>query len=157
VPDGAERHDVRAGGGRHEEPERDAADLDALPQCVRHAGKPDRPRRVHDRRAPACPVRVHRAVTVAAVPMVVAAAAGARGVKSTDRRARWRCDRGVRGRSLGREQRRPRRGCRKVEAPERRGTDDTAASAVRSCIAAAAAATADWGCCLAGQVVMALD
>ena len=77
---------MQAGGGRQEEPERDAADLDALPQRVGHAGQPDRPRRPHDRRAPACPVHVHPApVTVAAVPMlllvvvVAAAAVRARG------------------------------------------------------------------------------
>ena len=76
---------MQAGGGRQEEPERDAADLDALPQRVGHAGQPDRPRHPHDRRAPACPVHVQPAVTVAAVPMllllvvVAAAAVRARG------------------------------------------------------------------------------
>ena len=57
---GAERQDVRACGGHQEEPERDAAaDVEVLPQRVGHAGQPDRPRRPHDRCAPAaCSVRV---------------------------------------------------------------------------------------------------
>ncbi|TVU08613.1 hypothetical protein EJB05_42022, partial [Eragrostis curvula] len=73
-PDGAERSDVRAGGDDQKETERDAADLEAVPQRVGDVGPPDRPRHPHDRGAPASAVRVHLVVVVTvavAVPVVV--------------------------------------------------------------------------------------
>lgn len=79
APDGVERRDVRAGGGHQEDPERGAADLDAIPQRVGHAGQPDRPRRPHHHRAAARPgpmVTVAVAVVMVRVVAVAAVRAG---------------------------------------------------------------------------------
>ncbi|KXG20699.1 hypothetical protein SORBI_3010G240600 [Sorghum bicolor] len=100
---GTEHHDVRAGSGHQEEPERDdAADVEVLTQRVGHAGQPDCPRRPHDRRAPAScstvrgvfvvvrPAAVTVAVAMAmdvAVVVVVVAAVRARGYEHGTTRA----------------------------------------------------------------------
>ncbi|KAG8074824.1 hypothetical protein GUJ93_ZPchr0006g42863 [Zizania palustris] len=63
---------MRASGGEHEEADGDAADLQVLPQCVRDVGPPDRPRHLHDRRAPASSVLL--VVVPVAMMMVVVVA-----------------------------------------------------------------------------------
>lgn len=143
---------MRAGGGDQEEPERDAAGLEVLPQRVGDVGPPDRPRHPHDRGASA--VHVHLVVPVAAamavtrmvLVVVVADVPDMTAVRAwcgeEERRARRSgcLDVEARGGLGGREQRRRRCGNGAAALETRRRCEDGrtgVSAAVRYCIAAA--------------------